>query len=439
MTRAAPLEAVLIGAGLRGRLVYGGWARAHPGRLRLVGVAEPDAARRETVAAEHAIPRGAVASDWRDLLVRPRLAPLAIVATGDALHVEPALAALAAGHHVLLEKPIAPAAADCVRVVEAAERAGRVLQIAHVLRYTPFYAKVHEIVAGGRLGRLVHLDLREHVAYWHMAHSYVRGKFRNRRIAAPFLLAKSCHDLDLLVWFAGRPVARVASFGGLSVYAAANAPRGAPERCSDGCPVQEQCPHDAVRFYAGPAPEIAGLWPWSDVSPDPSREARQRALRTGPYGRCVYRCDNDVVDHQLVQVEFEDGVTGSFSVHGHGAHESRTLRLTGDRGELRGWLERGRIEVERHGRLAAERYEVGGSPLGHFGGDEGLLDRVTRHVAAREADPEAPDVPGGDGAAVSGRIALESHLLGFAAERARERGGVVEMAAFREAVRRVTA
>ena len=109
---------------------------------------------------------------------------MAIVATGDTLHVEPALAALGAGYHVLLEKPIAPDAADCARIVAAADASARILQIAHVLRYTPFYGRVHEIVASGRIGRILGIDMQENVAWWHYAHSYVRGKFRNRQLAA---------------------------------------------------------------------------------------------------------------------------------------------------------------------------------------------------------------------------------------------------------------
>src|SRR5690606_1242109 len=250
---------------------------------------------------------------------------------------------------------------------------GRLLQIGHVLRYTPFYEKVHELVASGALGDVVHLDLKEHVAAWHMTHSYVRGRFRNRAIAAPILLAKSCHDLDLIAWLAGRPARRVASFGALAHYRAEQAPPGAPERCTDPCPAREGCPHDAVRFYLDPDESLARLWPWVDVSPDPSREARRRALETGRYGRCVYRCDNDALDHQTVAIEFEGGLTASFALHGLAAHEQRTIRVTGTRGELRGLLDGGVIEITRPGVLGVERHEVGQGPIGHYGGDDGLM------------------------------------------------------------------
>ena len=424
MAQPRAVTAVVIGAGHRGRFVYGGQALAHPERLRILAVAEPDPERRDAMAREHGLGSGALFGDWGELLAKPQLADAAVIATSDTLHVAPALAALARGYHVLLEKPIAPHPADCERVVAAAEKAGRILQIGHVLRYTAFYRRVHEIVASGRLGRIWQIALAEHVGAWHMAHSFVRGRFRNRAIAAPILLAKSCHDLDLLVWLAQVRPARVASFGRLSGYTEARAPWGAPERCTQGCPVQASCAHDAVRFYLGPDDRIAAVWPWSDVSPDPSREARRRALETGPYGRCVYRCDNDALDHQLVAVEFEDGLTASFSVHGHAVHESRVLRITGEQGELRGVLERGELELFRRGSLESEREQLPGSPLGHFGGDAGLISHFTE-VVGRDAVQEM---------LASGREALEGHLLGFAAERAREQGRVIELAGYRREI-----
>ncbi len=416
------VDAVLIGAGNRGRFTYGAYARAHPENLRIVALAEPQPARRRVMAQEHGLSRDALFEDWRDLLALPARAPAVIVATADTLHVEPAIAALERGYHVLLEKPIAPTPADCIRVVKAAEQSRGILQISHVLRYTHFYTRVREILESGRLGRLICLDLKEHVAHWHMTHSFVRGKFRNSRVAAPFLLAKCCHDLDLLSWFIGRRAERVSSFGTLGHYRPECAPSDAPQRCTDGCPHQSACPHDAVRFYADPEDAVAKLWPWSDLSPDPSRAARRRALEVGPYGRCVYYCDNDVADHQLVAIEFEGGVTASFGVHGHATHERRTIRVTGSEGELRGVFQDGVIEVTRHGSLEIDRQQVEGSAIGHYGGDEGLLDHFTEVVAS-----------GGHGEGrTTGQISLESHLLGFAAEQARLEACVVEMTSFRD-------
>ncbi len=419
------IKTLLIGAGNRGRSVFGRYALEHPERLRIIGVAEPVDERRAIFAREHDLPTARCYQNWPELLSGVSGADAVIVATGDSQHVEPAIAALASGHHVLLEKPIAPSPEACLRVVEAAETAQRALQIGHVLRHTDFYQRVHAILRSGRIGRIIHMDLREHVAHWHMAHSYVRGKFRNSQIAAPFILAKSCHDLDLLVWLAEAPVLKLQSFGSRSHYRQEYAPPGAPERCTDGCPVQASCPHDAEAFYLGPNEELARLWPWHDLSTDPSHAARRKALENGRYGRCAYRCDNDVADHQTVNLELEDGVTATLGVHGVATHESRTLRISGSEGELRGHLDSGAIEITRHGQLESEQVQVPEPASGHSGGDEGLMHHFTDALLTGELDEVC----------ASGRTALESHLLGFAAEVSRAESRVVEMGEYRESIK----
>jgi predicted dehydrogenase len=423
MRRAAePVEAVVVGAGQRGRAVFGRYALDHPERLRIVGLAEPEPTRRAAMASAHGLAPECVFEDFRALFEGPRLAPVAIIATADALHLEPTLLAFEAGHDVLLEKPMALRPEECLRLVEAGEASGCRLQVGHVLRYTPFYMKVAELLAEGALGRLVHLDLREHVSRRHLVHSYVRGKFRSSGESAPILLAKACHDLDLLAWFGGADVGAVSSFGSLLHFGPAGAPAGVPGRCTDGCPVQEACPDDAVGFYLGPDDAIARLWPFSDLGLDPSREARGRALEAGPYGRCVYRSDNDVMDHQVVALVFEGGATASFALHGFAAHERRTLRITGTEGELRGVLQEGILELERPG-VELRRFEIPGNPLDHYGGDAGLLADFTEVLT----EP-------GRALRASGRSALTSHLLGFAAEEARRTGRVVDFAGFCAAI-----
>jgi len=412
-----PVDAVLLGAGLRGRHVYGRWALANPEALRIVAVAEPDDARRAAIAREHGLATKNVLRDWRELLEQPRRAAVAIVATGDTLHVEPALAALDAGHHVLLEKPIAPDAADCVRIVARAEARGRILQIGHVLRYTPFYVRVREILASGAIGRVLGIHMQENVAYWHYAHSYVRGKFRNRTLAAPIVLAKTCHDLDLMIWFAGARPRRVAASGGLAHFTAGDAPDGAPARCTDGCPVQASCPHDALAFYLTPDERAARWWPYSDLGPDRSLAARRRALETGPYGVCVYRADNDVPDQLSLVVDFENGVTATFSMNGSASDERRTIHVVGSAGELRGVLHDGSLEVRRHRSSEVERFTLGGSPFDHYGGDPAMVAHFS-DVVARERPDEV---------VASGRASLESHLLGFAAEESRLARRMVEV------------
>jgi predicted dehydrogenase len=419
---AEPVESVVIGAGLRGRDTYGAFALANPESLRVVAVAEPDRERREVFARAHRLPVERSFEDWRALLESPRLARVAIIATPDHHHVAPALAAFDAGYDVLLEKPIAPNVDGCLRVVEAAERSGRMLQIGHCLRYAPFYVRVHEIISSGALGELITLSMAENVVYWHMTHSFVRGKWGNTAGAAPMILAKCCHDLDLMAWFVGRPCLRVGSAGSLRHFRPQKAPEGATERCTDGCPVEPTCVHSALRFYL----RDYEIWPWSDVSLETDLEVRRRALETGPYGRCVWRAGNDVVDHQVLTLEFEGGVTATFVMQGFAATPTRTIRATGTQAELRGCFDKGEIEVHRLGEIAPERIVVPFDPFGHGGGDEGLIRHFV-DVVRRGAR---------DDVLASGRVTLESHLMGFAAERSRLEGRTVDMAAFRAEVRR---
>ncbi|MCS7061665.1 MAG: Gfo/Idh/MocA family oxidoreductase, partial [Anaerolineae bacterium] len=228
---AHPIEALMVGAGGRGMYAYGPYALAHPDEIRMVAVAEPDDARRTQFAALHGIPPERQFKSWQDALARPQLAQAALNCTQDRLHAASTLALLEAGYDVLLEKPMATTLADCVQLVQTAERHGRLLQICHVLRFTAFFSQLYEIVHSGRLGRIITVDHRENVSYWHMAHSFVRGHWRNEGLSSPMILAKCCHDLDILFWMIGRPARRLSSFGALTHYRAKNAPAGAPLRC----------------------------------------------------------------------------------------------------------------------------------------------------------------------------------------------------------------
>ena len=458
-----PIEAVLIGAGDRGYSAYGPYALAHPDEIRFVAVAEPHDVRRARFAQAHRIPPERRFRTWEHLLAQGQMADAALVCTLDDLHVGPTMAALEAGYDVLLEKPMATTAEDCLRLVQAAERSGRILMLCHVLRYTSFFSALHHVIASGRLGDIVTVEHRENVIFWHMAHSYVRGNWRNSRLS-PMILAKCCHDFDILFWNLG-PVKRLSSFGSLLHYRAENAPPGAPERCTDGCPYEAECPWYAPRLYLELIPLmqegrrsrsrlerlVAGLyldhpsftnlarrlipgldaaldyrdWPISIISEDTSPEARRRALESGPYGRCVYRCDNDVVDHQTVNMELESGASAVLVMHGHSHREGRTMRYDGTRATLLGrfYLTDSEIQIHDHltGKVEIIRPEL--APTGHGGGDEGIMRAFV--CALRQGKSET---------LTSARASLESHLLAFAAEKARVAGTIVDVDAYRRQV-----
>ncbi len=340
MSTHGPVSVAILGAGMRGRLTYGAYCLANAGKIRVSAVAEPDVGRRKRLADEHAIPETARFADWSDLLAHGPPTDGVIVATPDWAHAEPAIAALALGRDVLLEKPVARTAEELDRLLAAARTSTGRMTIAHPLRHAPLFEAIARLLAEGRIGRLMTIDHVENIGYLHFAHSYVRGNWRRSDETAPLILTKACHDLDVLAWLAGSAWTNVSSFGSLAHFRSENAPPGAPNRCTDGCPVQATCPFDAVAFYLEPQ-TLAG---WrSAVTPDQSEAGIRDALATGPYGRCVYRCDNDVVDHQVAIIEFANEVTATLTVSAFTAEMSRSIRLMGTAGEIEADLLTGRL------------------------------------------------------------------------------------------------
>ncbi len=417
----AKKTAVMLGAGGRGFKAYGPYALQYPDELQFVAVAEPQADRRDRFGDAHNIPTERRFQSWEDLLAAGKIADSLFNCTMDQMHTASTLAALEAGYDVLLEKPMAHNLLDNVRLVQAAEQHGRLLQICHVLRYTTFFRQIRDIVQSGRLGRIINVDHRENLIYWHMAHSFVRGNWRNLATSAPMLLAKCCHDLDILTWILQQDVARLSSFGSLTHFRPENAPEGAPLRCLDGCPVASECKFDAERLYV----RDGDAFILNAVTYEPTAAARRNALATSPYGRCVYHCDNDVVDHQTVNMEMTDGTTVSMIMQGHGFEECRTMRYDGTLATLQarfGGADGNKITIRNHRTGTTENVEIqdaGGS--GHGGGDDGL---IASFLSALRGEP--------DDSLTSARVSLESHLLAFAAEESRLEGKVIDMPAFRQ-------
>jgi predicted dehydrogenase len=418
---SAPLEAVLVGAGSRGHFAYGPYALNHPDQLRFTAVVEPHEERRARFAKTHGISPEHCFRTWEELYAQGRLADVLLNCSLDRMHFDSTLPALEQGYDVLLEKPMTPALRTNVQLVKRAEQQGRLLMICHVLRYTGFFARIHEILASGRLGEVITVEHRENVSFWHMAHSFVRGNWRNSALECPMILAKCCHDLDLLFWNMG-PVRRLQSFGALKHYRPENAPPGAPDRCTAGCPHAETCEWNAPRFYIRDDGNTG--WPVSVLAEDPTPENLRQALETGPYGRCVFRCDNDVVDHQTVNLEFESGATGVLFMHGHSHEESRTMRYDGTRATLRARFtykeEECMIEVHDHRTGSVERVPFDTGESGHGGGDAGIMKAFVEGVR----NPQT--------ALTTARESLESHLMAFAAEQSRLAHQVIDMAAFRQ-------
>lgn len=406
----------IVGAGSRGMT----YAREGvlSGRAVVTAVAEPRADRRAAAAAELGVAEDRSVAHWRELASRADLdVDAVVVATPDRQHTEPALAFLGRGLPLLLEKPMAPTEEEALRIVEAAERAGVVVCVAHVLRYSPYTAVVKEVVDSGAIGDVVSVEHLEPVGWWHQAHSYVRGSWRREDESNPMLLAKCCHDVDWLSHVVGRPAVRVSSFGSLSHFTPANRPEGAADRCLD-CAVEPGCPYSAKKIYLDHVHEPAAQrWPLSILATEVTEETITAALREGPYGRCVYACDNDVVDHQVVNLEYAGGVTASLTMTAFTPMGFRRTRVFGTRGTLEGDGYSVEVFDFLDGRTTRTQVVDPTDPLageGHLGADAALTRRFLEAVA--EHDPSR--------ILTSPRVSLHTHATVWAAERARHRGTV---------------
>lgn len=411
-----PLRVAVLGAGTRGRL-FGEILAELPHLARVVAVAEPRAPYRDDFAARFGLSAGQVFNTWQEFVSAPRPCDAVIIATMDRDHLGPALACLDRGHDMLLEKPMAPTLAEC-RVLDRAQRAsGRLVAVCHSLRHQKGFAAVKALVASGRLGRLMSVDQLEQVGFAHYAHSYVRGNWGNAGRATPMLLAKSCHDLDYLSYLIGAPATHVSSFGHLSHFRPEHAPEGSTARCTDGCRVEHRCAYSALKHYVQ-----ADLtrWPAAVVSPVHTPEAHLEAVRTGPYGRCVWRADNDVVDHQVVAIRYADHVTATFTMTGFTQAQGRRLRVHGTAGELRFDEQAMAITLETFGDGNTERIALGPEPGAHGGGDHRIVRAWLEALHRRDPTMILTDV----------QASLATHTIAFAAEASRLTGRTVALAEF---------
>ncbi|MFI5842967.1 Gfo/Idh/MocA family protein [Catenuloplanes sp. NPDC051500] len=406
---------VVVGAGLRGQ----GYARraVSTGAARVVAVAEPDEGRRTRFAAEFSLSPSAQFQDWEQLAAAGKLADAAIVATPDRVHTGPAVALADLGYHLMLEKPMAPTEEESILIADAVSRNKVIFALCHVLRYTAYTSVLKDLLDSGRIGQVMSVQHLEPVGWWHQAHSFVRGEWSNSRTSSPMLLAKACHDIDWLLYLIGSPVSRVHSFGRLSHFRPSSRPAGAASRCLD-CPIEPTCPYSAKQLYLGclgdPDREF---WPLSAVTADHTEAGVLAALRTGPYGRCVYDSDNDAVDHQVVSMEFADGTTCSFTMTAFSPFEQRKTRFFGTHGYIDGDGASLRIVDFRTG--DEETVSIADDiSADHSDADWALTDRFLSAVATDDASLLLSDA----------EASLASHRVVWAAERARHTGTVVSMA-----------
>lgn len=423
-----PITCAIAGLGNRGNDIYGNYQFVRPDEMKVTAVAEPREERRNAAKKRYGLPEERCFRTVEELLEYPKMADVIVIATQDRQHVEQAVKALSQGYHVLCEKPVSPQIDECIKLKETAHTYGKLVAVGHVLRYTPFYSKIKALIDSGRIGEIVSIQAMEQVTWWHQAHSYVRGNWRKKEETSPMILAKSCHDLDILVWLTGRKCRRVSSYGGLYLFRKEKAPKGAAKRCLSGCAAKEHCPYDAEKIYVTnkntgirevirEGREGDEAWPVCVLtSGNLTEEAVYEALHTGPYGRCVYACDNDVVDHQTVNMEFEGGITADFQMTAFTAQGGRTIHVCGTNGDICGNLSEDKVTLTEFGKEPEVFYVAEGDMSGHAGGDNRLIHDFL--MAVRDGADEEKLKTGID-------VSVQSHIIAFAAEQSRLSGGQV--------------
>ncbi len=400
----------ILGAGGRGR-GFAEHIRNEGFHGDVVAVAEPRQDYRNDFCATHSIDPNMAFTDWQSFVDGPRRCDAVVISTMDRDHVEPAVACLDKGYDMLLEKPMAVTLADCQAIEAAQRRSGAVVGVCHSLRYNKGFRKVKQLISDGVIGRLLSLDQIEPVGAWHQAHSFVRGNWGNEKKSTFMLLAKSCHDIDYLAYLAEKPCRRVSSFGALSFFRSENAPQGAPERCTDGCPVERDCPYSALKAYVH---TDRTLWPANVVSLEHDLESHRKAIETGPYGRCVYRCDNDVVDHQVVNMEFGGDITATFTMTAFGTG-GRRVRAHGTLGEIE--FGEDRITIRDFSERNTTEIAIASETGGHGGGDNRI---VSEWLAALHSRDDSRIV-------ANAQESLRTHTIVFAAEKSRTEKRMVEI------------
>ena len=404
------VKLLVVGAGNRGYDTYGKLIKQRDD-TKIIGIAEPNNEKRERFAKDHNIPKERQFSSWNELFSLDKFADGVVIATPDRLHVEPAIIAMEKGYHILLEKPIAPTPEEVQKVIDVAKKTKKIVVVGHVLRYTKFFRKLKEIIQLKTIGDVIGIDHIENIGFYHFAHSFVRGNWRNSKESSPSILAKSCHDLDILYWLSDSKCKVISSFGELTYFKAANKPPNAGDRCLD-CPseIEEKCPYSAKKIYLT---DYTG-WPVSVISIDLSYKGRVKALREGPYGRCVFSCDNDVVDHQIVNIVFENGIKATFTMTAFSDTITRRIRVFGTLGEIRGEFEKGEIEVIRFADTRRDFYRINiyDSDMGHGGGDKGIVDHFISLLKGVKVE-NPTDI----------EASAHSHFMAFGAEKSRLKEG----------------
>lgn len=414
------IKVALAGLGNRGKDNYAKCAKLFPEKMEIVAIADIDPDKVADVAKEYGIPKSHCFSSAEEMLEQEKLADAMFITTQDKQHIGHAIPALKKGYHLLLEKPISPVLEECQEIVRVANECKKMVVVCHVLRYTPFYTKLKEVIDSGMVGDIVSVMAIENVGYYHHAHSFVRGNWRNSDMTSPMILQKCCHDMDLYLWLTGKTCQSVSSFGSNYLFKKECAPAGAATRCMEQCQAKDDCPFDAEKIYLldkkiGAKNGNTG-WPLNVLTLHPTVESVTEAIKTGPYGRCVYACDNNVVDHQVVNLNMTDGSTIHLTMCGFTSSFSRHAKLMGTKGDIVADMEKNTIEIAVYGKekIVIDVSKLSDDFSGHGGGDRRMVEEfIDILLGIKDKTPSITSV----------EDSVESHYCSLAAEESRLHNG----------------
>lgn len=405
------MKAAIIGYGGRGRL-YSGILKQK--EVEIVAICDCDKEKLALAKKELGVLDDVLFSSEEDFFSRGKIADVLFVCTQDELHFGHAIKGLQCGYDLMLEKPIACSMEQCKAIATMATALERNIFVCHVLRYAPFFTAIKKELDSGKFGKVMSLSMTENVSYWHQAHSYVRGNWNNDNYATPMIIAKCCHDLDLISWYMNDTCEKVSSFGDLSIFKKERAPKNSAEYCLD-CSLKDTCPYSAEKIYIKDRAEKGILtWPCDIVINEPTVEKLYTALKTSKYGRCVYKCDNNVVDHQVVNMQFKNGGTAQLTMTAFSQECFREIRLHCENGDIAGNMIDNILTCNIFG---GDSYTVDttidtDTAYGHGGGDLGMIETLLAFYNGE--------------ATLNTTIneSMQSHYIGFAAEKSRKNGTV---------------
>lgn len=409
------VKVAIIGAGNRGMRTYARYLYELGDRCEIVSVVEPKDNRRNLFVKKYNISSKYVFKDIEEFFKCNKIADAVIISTNDDRHYEPAKLALEKGYHVLIEKPMANTLDRILNIEKLCkEYKDRIFMVSHVLRYTPFFNKLKEIVDSKELGDLISIQHNENIGYWHFAHSYVRGNWRNSSDTSPLILAKSCHDLDILLYLAKSRCKKISSFGNLTHFNRENFKEDMGDNCID-CKVEVNCPYSAKKIYLNNERNMNYA-----VHINPTKDNLLEILSSSPYGKCIYKCDNNVVDNMVSIIEFENGVTSTFNLSAFTKECDRTIKLMFTHGEVGGSLMNNEIKIKKFGYDEETIINPCKNTDGHGGGDERLISDFIRAVSENNnslVKSMAID-------------SIDSHIMAFASEYSRISDEVVYLNEF---------